>query len=181
MAKNLQKLLEDLRGKDTVRVLFVCLGNICRSPAAEGVLRDIVETEGTASRWEIDSAGIGAWHTGQLPDRRMRVHGNRRGYDFCHHARQVRTSDFDDFDLIIGMDAQNIADLRELAPTPEAMDKIVPMSAFFSRGSRATRGYDYVPDPYYEGAEGFELVLDMLQDACRNLYDACTPDGRPAL
>lgn len=149
------------------RILFVCLGNICRSPAAEGIFRAIVEEHGDADRFEIDSAGIGNWHAGQLPDHRMRIHARRRGLELTHHARQVREADFDRFDLIIGMDAQNIADLRRLAPTPEAMAKIHAMSEWF--GGIATR-YDYVPDPYYEGAEGFELVLDLLQSACLQLW-----------
>ncbi len=149
------------------RVLFVCLGNICRSPAAEGIMRRIVEENDDQANWEIDSAGIGAWHTGQLPDQRMRVHARRRGLDLTHRARQVKPEDFDRFDLIIGMDSGNIADLRELARTPDDLKKIHPMSEWM--GGVATR-YDHIPDPYYEGAEGFELVLDLLQDALQNLY-----------
>ncbi len=163
----MDKTIESLRKKDKKRILFVCLGNICRSPAAEGLMRAIVDEHGDADRWEIDSAGIGAWHTGQLPDNRMRVHARRRGLDLTHRARQVRESDFDDFDLIIGMDSGNIADLRRLAPTPEAMARIKPMAAWIR--TVATR-YDHIPDPYYEGAEGFELVLDLLGDAVSNLY-----------
>lgn len=152
------------------RVLFVCLGNICRSPAAEGVMLDIVEREGASDSWVIDSAGTGRYHIGDLPDRRMRVHARQRGLELTHRARQVHPGDFSDFDMIVAMDAANASDLADLAPTAEDVGKIVPMSAFFSAGSR----YDYVPDPYYEGSEGFELVLDLLQDGCRNLFDTVT-------
>lgn len=148
------------------RVLFVCLGNICRSPAAEHIFRSVVEQHDDIDNWVIDSAGIGDWHTGQLPDHRMRVHARRRGYELTHHARQIKASDFDRFDIIIAMDASNISDLREIAPTVEAEKKIVPMAQYFKMATR----YDYVPDPYYEGAEGFELVLDLLEDACYNLF-----------
>lgn len=149
------------------KVLFVCLGNICRSPAAQGVLQAIVDAEGTSADWLIDSAGTGDYHTGDLPDQRMRIHARRRGYDLTHRARQVREADFDDFDLIVPMDASNERNLRRLAPTPEAEAKIVPMARWISLATR----YDHVPDPYYEGAQGFELVLDLLEDGCRRLYD----------
>lgn len=163
-------LIEKLRQQDRpVRVLFVCLGNICRSPAAEGVMRAIVEGEGRGPEWVIDSAGTGNYHIGDLPDHRMRIHARRRGYEITHRCRQVRTDDFEDFDLIIPMDASNERNLRAIAPSPEAEEKIIPMAAFVR--TLASR-YDYIPDPYYEGAEGFELVLDLLEDACRNLYDS---------
>ena len=149
------------------KILFVCLGNICRSPAAQGVLQAIVDAEGTSADWLIDSAGTGDYHTGDLPDQRMRIHARRRGYDLTHRARQVREADFDDFDLIVPMDASNERNLRRLAPTPEAEAKIVPMARWISLATR----YDHVPDPYYEGAQGFELVLDLLEDGCRRLYD----------
>ena len=149
------------------KVLFVCLGNICRSPAAQGVLQAIVDAEGTSADWLIDSAGTGDYHTGDLPDQRMRIHARRRGYDLTHRARQVREADFDDFDLIVPMDASNERNLRRLAPTPEAEAKIVPMARWISLATR----YDHVPDPYYEGAQGFELVLDLPEDGCRRLYD----------
>lgn len=161
------RLVESLRKCDKIRVLFVCLGNICRSPAAEGVMLDVLSDKHDRDRWLVDSAGTGDYHVGDLPDRRMRLHARMRGLELTHICRQVRESDFDDFDIIIAMDASNERNLRRLAPTAEAEEKIVPMSAFFSLATR----YDYVPDPYYEGAEGFELVLDLLQDACRNLYD----------
>ncbi len=148
------------------RVLFVCLGNICRSPAANGVMQAIVDAHGDTARWVIDSAGTGDYHIGDLPDRRMRVHAQRRGYDLTHRARQVSERDFDDFDLIIPMDASNERNLHRLAPTTEAEEKIVPMAEWIDLSTR----YDHVPDPYYEGAEGFELVLDMLENGCDNLY-----------
>lgn len=161
------KLLNSLAGQRPVRVLFVCLGNICRSPAAEGVMRSIVEEKGREAEWEIDSAGTGNYHVGDLPDHRMRIHARRRGLELTHRCRQVAPSDFDDFDIIIGMDSQNIANLRYAAPSPEAEAKIMSMGELLP----ATSGYDYVPDPYYEGSEGFELVLDLLQDGCQKLYD----------
>ena len=157
-----------LRHNDKISVLFVCLGNICRSPAAEGILRAIADDGHEAARWVIDSAGTGRYHIGDLPDRRMRVHARRRGIELTHRCRQVNIDDFDKFDLIIPMDSSNEARLRELAPTPEALDKIVPMAEFVDMALR----YDYIPDPYYEGAEGFELVLDLLQNGCTNLYSA---------
>lgn len=167
MTERARKIARLLHGRATVRVLFVCLGNICRSPAAEGVLRAIVEREGATDRWEIDSCGIGDWHVGDLPDHRMRQHARHRGYELTHRARQVRTSDFDDFDLIVPMDASNAQALRSLAPSPEAMDKIVPLMDFADRAP-----LDHVPDPYYEGAEGFELVLDLLESTLANLYQS---------
>lgn len=164
------KLFQSIKGKDKLRILFVCLGNICRSPAAEGVMRSIVENEGAADRYDIDSAGTGNYHIGDLPDNRMRIHARRRGYELTHRCRQVRESDFDDFDIIVAMDASNERNLRRIAPTPEAEDKIIMMADFADLATR----YDHIPDPYYEGAEGFELVLDMLEDGLANLYAQAT-------
>ncbi len=163
-------LISSLRKKDKIRILFVCLGNICRSPAAEEVMRSFVRTEGQANRWEIDSAGIGGWHVGDLPDKRMRIHARRRGYELEHICRQVRSTDFDRFDIIIGMDESNVSDLREMAPTVDAEAKVVPMADFVNKAMRCYA----IPDPYYEGAEGFEIVLDLLEDACRNILNILT-------
>lgn len=161
------RLINSLKNKEKIKILFVCLGNICRSPAAEGVMKAVVDANGDDARFEIDSAGTGDYHIGDLPDRRMRVHAQRRGYNLVHRCRQVRESDFDDFDLIIAMDESNRRNLQRMAPTPEAEQKIIMMADFADIATR----YDHIPDPYYEGADGFELVLDLLESACHNLYE----------
>ena len=160
-------IINSLKGKEKVRVLFECLGNICRSPAADGIMRAIVEEHNDGGRWEIDSAGIEGYHVGDLPDSRMRIHARRRGLELTHVCRKVRVADFNNFDLIIPMDAGNESNLRSMAPTIEYEAKIIPMAKFVDMSLR----YDYIPDPYYEGAEGFELVLDLLQNGCANLYE----------
>lgn len=165
--KALLRAINGIEDPEKVRVLFVCLGNICRSPAAEGLMKEVVAESGDADRWVIDSAGTGDYHVGDLPDPRMRAHAIRRGLKLDHICRQVRESDFERFDLIIGMDASNVSRLRALAPTAEAMEKVLPMADFFGAYSR----FDHVPDPYYDGAQGFETVLDILTDATRNLHD----------
>lgn len=151
------------------KILFVCLGNICRSSSAEGVMKLLVEKAGRTAEFEIDSAGILSYHQGELPDPRMRSHAARRGYQLLHRSRPVTTADFSRFDLIIGMDDQNIDDLRQLAPSPEACEKIHRMTEYCTSHPQA----DYVPDPYYGGSEGFEYVLDLLEDACAGLLSQC--------
>ena len=148
-------------------VLFVCLGNICRSPAAQAVMQAMVDQRGLTDRFFIDSAGTGGYHIGDLPDKRMRVHARPRGYELTHRARRVQASDYEDFDLIVGMDAANVSDLCRRAATIEQERKVVMMGDYI----RQFPHYDYVPDPYYEGSEGFELVLDLLEDACDNLLN----------
>lgn len=140
-------------------ILFVCLGNICRSPAADGVMRQKAAEAGLSVT--IDSAGIGGWHIGQLPDSRMRQCGRKRGYDFNHHARQISTADFADFDIIFGMDAQNIADLSSLAPSPEAKAKIRLMADYLVEH----KGQKSIPDPYYGDERDFNFALDLVEDA----------------
>lgn len=152
-----------------IKVLFVCLGNICRSPAAQGVLQQIVDQENQADNWIIDSAATSDYNIGRQPDQRMVKAARRRGLELDHICRQVTERDFDRFDVIVAMDENNRRNLKALAPTPEAEKKIVLMADFLSEPLR--RNYDYIPDPYYEGAEGFELVLDLLEDACQNLYN----------
>ena len=150
---------------DKVRILFVCLGNICRSPAAQGVMERLVEESGVADNFEIDSAGLYGGHAGDLPDARMRAHARRRGLNLTHRSRPVRESDFDRFDIIVAMDDSNYTGLRAMAPTPEDERKVVKMADFFTRHPWA----DCVPDPYYDGAEGFENALDLIEDGCNTL------------
>lgn len=146
-------------------ILFVCLGNICRSPAAEGIMKRVVAEAGLRGDFFIDSAGIGGWHAGQLPDHRMRRCGERHGYDFCSRARQFSAADFARFDYIIGMDRENVADLREQARTPEDAKKIRLMTEYLQHHP----GQSTVPDPYYGSDFDFELVVELLEDACTGL------------
>lgn len=148
-----------------MKVLFVCLGNICRSPGAEGVMNRILAQAGDDS-WTVDSAGTGRYHIGDLPDPRMRQAAAARGINLTHRCRQVRPSDFDNFDLIIGMDDANIDALCRMAPTLEAQQKVQPMRRWMAPDC----GYDHIPDPYYSGADAFDTVLDLLEDACSRLY-----------
>ena len=142
------------------------MGNICRSPAAEGILRSKAEKAGLAEHYAIDSAGTYSGHSGDLPDPRMREAAQRRGYRLTHRARPVLDEDFSRFDMLIAMDERNYDALDRLAFTLEDKAKIYRMTDFSSR-----HDYDHVPDPYYEGREGFELVLDLLEDACTGLTD----------
>lgn len=147
------------------KILFVCLGNICRSPSAEAVFAHYVNEKGLADQYLIESAGISGYHQGELPDARMRSHAARRGYKLESLSRQVRADDFDHYDLIIAMDHSNRDALRDLAPSLEGQAKIRLMTDFMPDSL-----YDHVPDPYYGGAEGFELVLDMLEEASAGLF-----------
>jgi len=149
------------------RILFVCLGNICRSPAAEAVFRSLAARNASSDCIEADSAGTYAGHAGELPDPRMRRAAARRGYELTHRARPLREADFERFDRIVVMDDCNYEAAHRLAPSRELAGKIYRMTEFCRRSPQ----WDHVPDPYYEGREGFELVLDLLEDACEGLLD----------
>lgn len=146
------------------KVLFVCLGNICRSPAAEGIFRAMVKGERLDDKITIDSAGTAGYHTGDLPDSRMRRHASRRGYTLDSMARRFTGNDFDKFDIIVVMDDNNYRDVIRMAPDLEAEKKVHRMVEFSKHFV-----HDHIPDPYYSGADGFELVLDLLEDACEGL------------
>ncbi|MGQ9864818.1 MAG: low molecular weight protein-tyrosine-phosphatase [Pseudanabaenaceae cyanobacterium] len=146
------------------KILFVCLGNICRSPAAENLFRHLVAQEGLQSQFVCDSAGTAGYHTGAPPDRRMREAAAKRGLEFVGAARQFRRQDFEEFDLILAMDKSNYRDIRQLDPRGDFQDKVKMMCDFCTRHRERE-----VPDPYYGGPEGFERVLDLLEDACQGL------------
>lgn len=148
------------------RILFVCLGNICRSAAAEEIMRTFIKRVGLEKEIEVDSAGMSSYHQGELADDRMRAHAARRGYLITHLSRPVCTDDFYNFDLILGMDDHNIDALHDKAPDVEMECKIKRMTDYCR-----VKVVDYVPDPYYGGAQGFENVLDILEDACAGLLE----------
>jgi len=147
-----------------VAICFVCLGNICRSPTAEAVMRAQVEAAGLSEWIAIDSAGTGDWHVGEAPDHRAQTAAGRRGYDLSAlRARQIAAPDFERFDLVLAMDAANLDRLRELCP-PALRSRVRLLMEFASAGRVSE-----VADPYFGGGEGFELVLDQCEDACRGL------------
>lgn len=146
-------------------ILFVCMGNICRSPMAEGVFLHILKREHRENDFVVDSAGTIGFHTGELPDSRMRMHAAKRGYTLESRSRKVTRQDFHNFDLIVAMDDANYDDLCDLAGTIEEKKKIVRMTDYCTK-HQAT----HIPDPYYGGDKGFEYVIDLLEDACENLY-----------
>ena len=155
-----------------MKLLFVCLGNICRSPAAEGVFLHLLEERNLADQFVVDSAGTGGWHVGNPADRRMQAAANRRGIQLPSRARQITLDDLNDFDLVLTMDDANLMAVQGLAQEAgrRATASIKPMLSFVRNYSETE-----VPDPYYGGDAGFEHVLDLLEDACGNLLDQLSP------
>ncbi|MDR2982720.1 MAG: low molecular weight phosphotyrosine protein phosphatase [Puniceicoccales bacterium] len=147
------------------RILFVCLGNICRSPAAEGVFRKMAAAAGLKAAAEAcDSCGTAGWHAGTLPDSRMRATAARRGYSLVHRARQLKKADFVNFDLILTMDDDNWENARAVCPDQALLEKVKPFASYCRKSQPAD-----IPDPYYGGPEGFEHVLDLLEEGCGEL------------
>lgn len=151
----------------THRILFVCLGNICRSPLAENLFRHVAEEGGAADRFHVDSAGTGAWHVGEPPDRRTRAVARERGIDLKGRARQVTAEDLSEFDLVVAMDRSNLERLEELRDRSGADAEIRLLREFDPEAA----GDLEVPDPYYGGPRGFEEVHEMVLRSCRNLLD----------
>jgi protein-tyrosine phosphatase len=150
-----------------MRLLFVCLGNICRSPTAEGVMRALVQKQGLAAGIELESAGTGSWHVGSAPDERATAAARARGIELAGSARQVRAEDFERFDLLLAMDGENARELRRLARDEDERAK-VRLLREFDPASAAAGELD-VPDPYYGAAGGFDEVLGMIEAACAGL------------
>ncbi|MFW5921062.1 MAG: low molecular weight protein-tyrosine-phosphatase [Polyangiales bacterium] len=150
-----------------VRIVFVCLGNICRSPTAEGIMRKLLADEKLDGKVEIDSAGTGSWHVGEPPDPRAADEAERRGFRLGGRARQVKPKDFDRFDYVVAMDASNRKNLEKLAPNAEARRKIHMLRDF----ETGAGGAGDVPDPYYGGGDGFQKVFDICERSCRGLIE----------
>jgi len=155
------------------RVLFVCLGNICRSPAAEGVFLHLLAREDLEHHFQVDSAGTGGWHVGSPADRRMRAAAARRGIELTSRARQIEAADLDHFHHVLTMDEENLAAVSRLARQSEGRARITPLTSHCRRHAAPA-----VPDPYYGGADGFEEVLDLLEDACAGLLASLIEEQR---
>lgn len=153
------------------RVLFVCMGNICRSPAAEGVFRKVVADRGLHDRITIDSAGTIGYHSGSPADSRMRRAAIQRGYRLDGLSRQFTEDDFDRFDLIVAMDRDNLDDIKSLDPVGAHLHKVKLLSEFLPPVSPSD-----VPDPYYGGEQGFEIVLNMIERACEPMLEQLLSD-----
>ncbi len=155
---------------EKTKILFVCLGNICRSPLANEILQDLIDKENLQDQFEIDSCGTGAWHVGHLPDERMRLEASKHGITMTHRARQVSKNDFAYYDVILAMDKSNMNNLLLLCPT-QFKNKI---KLFRSFDPIANNGDAEVPDPYYGGAAGFSNVYQMIERTCLTILRAYT-------
>jgi protein-tyrosine phosphatase len=154
-----------------VRILFVCLGNICRSPTAEAVMRGLVAEAGLEAEIEVESAGTGDWHVGYPPDDRSVAAAAERGVELTGEARQVAHGDFDGFDLLIAMDRQNQRDLLRLARSDKDREKVRLLRSYAD-------GELDVPDPYYGGEDGFAEVVEIVERSCRALMEEIAPAVR---
>jgi len=150
-----------------ISVLFVCLGNICRSPLAEGVFRHVLDEEGLTSRFKVDSAGTGSWHVGESPDHRSVRSAATHGVHLTGHARQVQPEDFKNFDYIIAMDQSNLTHLEQYRDGVGGDAALYLLREFDPEGGPGAE----VPDPYYGGPNGFEEVFDMVDRSCREFLD----------
>ncbi|PIE19474.1 MAG: phosphotyrosine protein phosphatase [Proteobacteria bacterium] len=157
---------------ETKRVLFVCMGNICRSPTGEGVLRKLVAERGLEDTIEVESAGTIGYHVGELPDPRMREAASGRGYSLDSRARQFDKADFERFDLIVAMDRHNLADIRSLDTAGAHRERVRLLSDFLDESDEWPVD---VPDPYYGGPAGFQKVLDMIEAASAQLLATLKP------
>lgn len=153
-----------------VRICFVCLGNICRSPTAEGVMNHLVRERGLADHIVVDSAGTSAFQVGNPPDERSAAEARIRGINLSGRARQFRPGDFAEFDLVVAMDRHNLGDLRQLAAEPALGERVVLLRSFDPENTGERRQLD-VPDPYIGGVNGFATVYDLVEPACRGLLD----------
>ena len=153
------------------RVLFICMGNICRSPAAEIVFRKLVDDEGRGDEFEIDSAGTIGFHKGNPPDPRMASHLGKRGYRVEGRSRQLHASDLNKFDILLVMDEENLADTLSLDPSGELHHKVKPFVDFLGENE-----VPRIPDPYYGGDRGFAHVIDLLEDGCSVLLGSFPAD-----
>ena len=154
-----------------VRLCFVCLGNICRSPTAEGVMAALVEKAGLGGRIEVDSAGTGDWHRGELPDDRARAEARRRGIELTSRASTFRPGDAHAYDLVLAMDRSNLADLLDRTPEPALRERIRLLRDFDPALTPDDRWGGEVPDPWAGGEQGFVVVYDLIEAACRGLLD----------